>query len=96
VGPGPADDRELHFYRRLENGLVDYGDEPHPTNGWNIFRLDSIHSGLFCVGPVIRRERIRREVIILKTLWDISTHIRAERLLHILTFPNGMSVSKPI
>jgi hypothetical protein len=70
--------------RRDADGHVRFRDDPWPENGWNIFQLDSTHGGLFCVDPVVRRERIRREVVILKTLWDLSTRIRAERLLHIV------------
>lgn len=75
----------LHLYRDSNNGMVDLMHEPaNGAVGWNDFQLDSSHGELYCVDPRQRRARLQREIVILKTLWDISTFLRAERLFKII------------
>ena len=74
----------VHLPRREDTGAVDFASAQPPGGRWNVFQLDATHGALFCVDPVVRRARVRLEVTLLKSLWDVSTHIRAERLAHLI------------
>lgn len=76
--------RGLHLRRDDENGEVTFDDGPRHGAGWNRFLIDGTYGGLLCVEPTARRERLRREVVILKSFWDLSTHLRSDRLDRIL------------
>lgn len=46
--------------------------------------LDRTLNGLVCAVPKVREQHIRSRVAVIKTLWDISTNLRARRLKSIL------------
>jgi hypothetical protein len=90
-------ERGLHLRRRPSDGSVNLTAETEggaggrslppgdgESRGWNDFQIDRSHGQLFCAHPVRRRERLQREIVILKTLWNLSTYLRGERLYRIL------------
>jgi hypothetical protein len=42
--------------------------------------VDRGAAALFCPVPGKRRERLRKQIVILKTFWDISSTLRGRRL----------------
>ena len=60
---------------------------PHyPDTGkrWFEFQVDRGFTPLFCPVPSVRRERLRKQIVLLKTFWDISSELRGRRLRAIL------------
>lgn len=47
---------------------------------WFEVQVDRGSSAFFCPVPSARRERLRREIVVLKTFWDIASSLRARRL----------------
>jgi len=47
--------------------------------------LDRFFNGLVAVDPSTRSRYMRERIVIMKSFWDISTNLRARRLLDILT-----------
>lgn len=75
---------EVHLYRRPDNGAVSFDGPVGRRGRWGRFQLDGAYSGLFCADPHARSVRMRQQVAIHKTFWDISAHLRLERLNLIL------------
>jgi hypothetical protein len=76
--------RRLHLHRDEATGRVSFAAPAGESRPWNRFQLDATHGGLFCVDPATRRKRVLQQVVVLKTLWDVSSFIRAERFEQIL------------
>ncbi len=72
----------VHLRRKGENCIVDYPDEGLP---WFGLQLDWGTSAFFCPVPSIRRWRLRREIVLLKSFWDISLASRGRRLWEMIT-----------
>lgn len=51
--------------------------------------LDRHFSGIISITPAAREQSMRNRIAIIKTLWDISTTLRARRLKDILLVTNG-------
>jgi len=52
---------------------------------WNRQLLDRVYNGLVAADPGIRSRYMLERIVIIKSLWDISTNFRARRLLDLLT-----------
>ena len=75
-----AEGKDIHLYRDPHTGNVDFG---HKHN-WHEFLIDRGAASMFCPVPTARRWRLRRQISIAKTLWDISSALRARRLAQIM------------
>lgn len=77
-------DGKLFHLRRSGPGLrVNYADPPvlHP---WHVFQIDRAVSSMFCPVPEARSERLRRQIALMKSFWNISAVLRNRRLGAIL------------
>jgi len=76
--------KRFHLYRN-KDGRVDYLGGQSQTRMWNAFQLDPAYYGtLFSADPAARRQRVVRVIATLKSLWDISTHLRGRRMFAII------------
>lgn len=83
-----SSDDWIHLYRN-ESGVVDYlrgekRSESERSLRWNPMQLDRGYPHLYCCDPIVRKDRLKREIVILKSLWNMSTRLRARRLSQIL------------
>ncbi len=70
--------KKLIHLRRDKNGKVEY------TKGnWHEFQADKGRAFLNCCIPHCRRERVKKQITIIKSFWDISSELRARRLLEL-------------
>jgi len=74
--------KEIHLYRRPNDSCVEYPDR---KKEWHDFQVDRGVAAMFCPVPERRRERLLKQIVILKSLWDISSSLRARRLELILS-----------
>jgi hypothetical protein len=51
---------------------------------WNTFQADKGSAAMFCPVPDARRERLKKQIVVFKSLWNLSSDLRARRLLDIL------------
>jgi hypothetical protein len=79
---GEAGDKKVYLSRD-RNGRVQY---PRSKNGrtWYQFQIDAGTAAMFSPVPAARADRLRSEVVILKTFWDMSSSLRARRLKEII------------
>jgi len=85
-----AEGSEVHLCRDKSRKVI------YPKKGercWYEFQLDRGAAGMFCPVPIERRKRLQRQIAVLKSLWDISSNLRARRLMRILddNFARGRS-----
>ena len=82
--------KAMLFLPRRTNGSPDLDLLPGKTK-WNCRVLDRNFNGIVAAEPSIRSESMRERTVIIKTLWDISTTLRARRLKRILqsTWPDS-------
>ncbi len=73
----------VHLIRKPDTKDIDY-TLPSGYDKWYDFQFDKSAASMFCPVPSARRERIRRQIVILKTLWDVSSCLRARRLNEII------------
>ena len=79
-------ERRIHLYRAPATGVVSYSvTQVGMPEKWNVWQVDRGLDALFSPDPAARRERLHMQIVILKTLWDISTSFRARRLWRILS-----------
>lgn len=76
-----AEGKAIHLYRRSSDRQVEYPQESQ----WYEFQIDKGSAQMFCPVPSARRSRLRREIVILKSFWDISSNLRERRLWEILS-----------
>lgn len=91
-------ERRLHLFRNVETGTVGFpGEKEGEKQGWDDFLLDRASGVIFCVSPHMRGKRLKHQTAILKTLWDVSTMLRAWRLEVILkaTWPRTDEPGEP-
>lgn len=53
---------------------------PNGSKPWHTQLIDRNSNGFFAVDPVARRQYMRSRVTAIKTLWDVSTNLRARRM----------------
>ncbi len=58
-------------------------------DNWWDFQADNGATALFCPVPNSRRERLLRQITMIKSFWDVASELRARRLLEMLT-DNGL------
>jgi hypothetical protein len=73
--------RSIHLQRDPSTGAVEF---PHGLNPWHEFLIDPGSSTMFSPVPEARRSRLRRQIVLLKSFWDISSIMRGRRLRDIL------------
>jgi hypothetical protein len=76
----------IHLLRSPDGEVCYQKDSPDGRQGWNPFQLDHSNPRHFCSDPEWRSDRLRREIVVLKQLWDLSTLLRARRLKDIISF----------
>lgn len=81
---GIETERFLVYLRRKTNGSPDALAFDKGKN-WNLRLLDRNFNGIVAADPWTRRKSMRNRIAIIKTLWDISTNLRARRLKDMLT-----------
>jgi len=81
--------KAIHLFRDPEYKTMGYPrhvrylkDRGQP---WYEFQVDKGSAEMFCSVPDARRIRLRKEIAVLKTLWDLSSKFRARRLNEIIT-----------
>lgn len=82
--------KEIHLRRGSDQAVVDYKTR---TN-WYKFQADTGAAALFCPVPSGRSKRLRKQIVIFKSLWDVASELRARRLLDIL-LSNAIEPVKP-
>ncbi|HUW81402.1 MAG TPA: hypothetical protein VMZ31_01250 [Phycisphaerae bacterium] len=75
-------DHSVHLCRRTEDARVVYPKSDRP---WFQYQIERGAAALFCPVPSVRRDRLKREIVVLKSFWDISSHLRARQLHEIIT-----------
>jgi hypothetical protein len=72
-------EKEIHLFRDSK-GLVQFpkGKE------WHDSLSEKGVASMFCPVPASRRQRLLRQIVMLKSFWDISSYHRATRLSLIL------------
>jgi len=76
-----AVNRSVHLRREEEDRSPVFHDE---GRRWFEFQVDRGAAARFCPVPSARRDRLKREIAMLKTFWDISSALRADRLREIV------------
>jgi hypothetical protein len=71
----------MHLRRDPETGDISF---QHACGKWHEFLIDRGAPAMFCCVPSTRRGRLRKQIAILKTFWDISSALRARRLYQII------------
>lgn len=78
-----SEGRSFHLQRNI-TGENPTGEVDYSLNGsakqWHRFQLDTAYGKLFCADVNVRRNRVLREIVIMKSLWGISTKLRSRRL----------------
>jgi hypothetical protein len=77
-----AEGKEVYL-RRDKDGRVCYAGS---DKVWYDFQLEIGAASMFCPVPLERSERLKREIVVLKTFWDIAANLRARRLREIIDF----------
>jgi hypothetical protein len=72
-------DKELHLCRAFPDRKISY-----KKGKWFEFQIDRGAAAMFCPVPSGRRDRLKKQIAILKTFWDISSNVRKRRLLSII------------
>jgi len=80
--------KEVLLFRRPYDGSpnIEYYKNAFNENNmdWHSQLLDRRYNGFISVEPKIRSEYLRKRIVFIKTLWDISTNFRARRMKEIL------------
>lgn len=77
-----AENKEIHLCRDKNREVV------YPKKSkcdWFEFQYDRGAASMFCPVPIERRKRLQRQITAMKSLWDISSGLRARRLSKILS-----------
>ena len=73
----------MHLVRN-ERGYFDYLSRSPDQRGWNGLQLDRGFPRFFCCDPQLRRERLKREIVVMKSLWNKSTVLGSRRFRRIV------------
>jgi len=71
-----AEGERVHL-RRDNGGCVWYA---RGEAKWHEFQIEPGAAAMFCPVPEARRERLRKQIVIMKTCWDIASNLRSRRL----------------
>lgn len=74
----------LWLVRKSDTGKPDLETLPKGAMRWHEQLIDRNCNGLFSVDPETRSDYMRRRIVVIKILWDISTNLRARRLKSML------------
>jgi hypothetical protein len=77
-----AKNKEVHLCREHKDKCAKF---PKKDKKWHDFLVEQGAAAMFCSVPESRRERLRQQIVVLKSLWDISSSLRARRLELILS-----------
>ncbi len=70
----------VHLVRDGGLGPVNFTYDPAIPQPWYEFQIDRGNAALFSPVPLARRVRLLKQIVLLKTFWDISSGLRARRL----------------
>ncbi len=76
-----AKGKEIYLVRDPENGKIQY---TNTGRVWYDFQIEIGAAAMFCPVPAERALRLKKEIAVLKTFWDIAANLRARRLLEII------------
>jgi hypothetical protein len=80
--------KEVHLHRDPDKGGALYSPS---SADWYEFQVEAGSAAMFSPLPHARKDRLRGEIALIKTLWDISSSLRARRFEEIL---DGISTRK--
>jgi hypothetical protein len=66
-------------------------EKPRNDHEYNEFLFHSGHVVLYCVNPEARESRLLSQTACFKTLWDISSQLRARRLMDMMRLAEGVA-----
>ena len=75
-----ATHHNIHLLRTSGSATVSYKG----ARSWWNFQSDKGAAAMFCCVPKARRERLLKQIVIIKSFWDVSSELRARRLLDML------------
>ena len=70
--------KALHLARNSLSGEVEYPLPPNKT-GWTPFQIARGAANSFSPDPQARQKRLKMQIALYKTLWDLSSHIKRRR-----------------
>lgn len=73
--------KEIHLHRDRNTREVKYSEQLR----WYNFQIDRDSAAMFCPVPSARKARLRKQIIVLKTFWDISSSLRERRLSRMIS-----------
>lgn len=76
--------KNIHLYRNPETKKVEYPYE-NQSKPWYEFQVDRGSASMFCPVPVLRSDRLKRQIVLFKTFWDIAAYQRTIILKKILS-----------
>ncbi|MGR3304149.1 MAG: hypothetical protein ACUZ8I_16850 [Candidatus Scalindua sp.] len=80
--------KAVHLCRSGKERKVTYLGEPSfnkaKNQPWYKFQIDNGLTGMFSPVPSARQERLKKQIVMLKQFWDISSCLRARRLSEII------------
>jgi hypothetical protein len=83
----------LHLYRRPDTREVAFPPVvpfiKEKEQKWCSFLLDRGAAAMFCPVPSDRQKRLKKQIVVLKNLWDVSSSLRARRFVEIITRTMG-------
>ncbi len=68
--------KDLHLHRLPETGKACFAHQ----RKWNEFLVDRSEPSMYCCIPFEHGQRVKRQVALLKTFWDIAANLRGRRL----------------
>ena len=83
--PRPEEDdifsKRIHLLRDIETRKIKYTpDGPK----WHEFQIDKGVTSMFCPYPKVRSKRLKKQIVLFKTFWDIAASQRKETLKKII------------
>lgn len=84
-------DKVFHVPVNHEDGKIRF-PEVHPEKGYSDYMVRTKDSSLFCCKPKLRRERLRRQICLFKTLWHTSFKLKADRFNSLIK--NALSIDE--
>jgi hypothetical protein len=72
--------KQIHLLRDSVRANLDYSVR---TNWWE-YQSDKGAAALFCCVPKFRQRRLRKQIVVIKSFWDLASELRARRLLEML------------
>ena len=75
-------DKLIHLPRDVKTRKIDYNQGK--DRRWYEFQIEKGATSMFCPVPTSRRQRLRKQIVLLKTFWGISALQRDQQLHNII------------